>query len=428
MSRLWQYASVLDDAVETLKVPFLLRHRASQRGTEQVKEELRRATELLVSSSSSDPDAIAPKPVAMQLGFLGSLGSIHMAVNLAAPEDFASHRAFLYEGVLTSAVAAFEAHLGELASAFYRVVPEKLDSAPEKGLPFSVTELLQLGSIENCIQALADRRSDQLMRGTLEKEWTAFFEGVGVSMPTVCHEWEWVREVVKRRHALVHTRSKVNQDYRRTVNNGVLKELFGGVPEVGVDLAPDSDYMMASLSRLENAGLVLGHALWLKARPKDVHHVWTSVLNIIDGAASVGHWPAVEGLSKWAKNRTEFEAPPFDQEDRFVFRLDEWTAQQASGRLSSETLQKIRDMNTGSWTVRFRLSRLAILGEWDQFRALLEQEATILSEVSFGPVLCLAGTRSNVQSWGFVGGHYMKVHSISPGTPTRQAPDQPPVS
>jgi len=158
----------------------------------------------------------------------------------------------LRRSILPVAVASFEMLIGELFRATLWEFPGLVDDEEQR---FSLKELESFESIDDARRELVEQRVDRLLHGGVE-DWAAWLSRppLEIDLEQLATDWPGTVEVFLRRNLIIHADSRANPTYLAALHRVGAKEL----PEIGDELAADSDYCHAALDRL----LALGNLLW----------------------------------------------------------------------------------------------------------------------------------------------------------------------
>lgn len=158
----------------------------------------------------------------------------------------APRTSLLHGSLLTVAIASFEFLLAGLYGEHLIQFPKQLDDDEKE---FSLSDLAEIGSIEEAQRVLAERRVDSFMRRGVE-DWSRWAkQTLGRSFEELCLGYVRFDEVMQRRHIVVHNGGTVNRLYLERV-----KIAPADLPKLGDELNVSASYMDAALDELEALG------------------------------------------------------------------------------------------------------------------------------------------------------------------------------
>lgn len=271
-------------------------------------------------------------------------------------QGFVAPRASLLNGsLLTVAIASFEFLLAGLYAYHQLQHPKQLETDEKE---FSLAELVEIGSIQEAQQAIAERRVEAFMSKRLD-EWSTWSERLlGPSFDALSLDAAHLNEMFQRRHIIVHSGGKVDRRYLQRV------ELSDEPPDIGDELPVSDEYLYAALDELE----VLGYALFAVARSK-----WQSESAAEAAGELNGRILDLMQADRWAPARKLAEVGgTLEQVDsiRWVIQVNLW--------ISAKRLDEFEDckQDVESWDVtaladKFKLAKACLLGHRDSAFELL---------------------------------------------------------
>ena len=202
-----------------------------------------------------------------------------------APRSF-----FIYQSLLAMAVGSFEVLLGGVWSSFFRDRPSMLDDQERR---FSLSDLTQFETLDDAIELAIEKRVDSLLLSSFE-QWADWFRDHKVTeFKDSALSWLTIREIVQRRHVVVHNGGRVSRRYLEQLAD------LSDLPEVGTILWTDEKYLHSALDELTVLGVLVAGSAWSKARKDDRKAIAAFLLGQIDYPLMLaGRWGAVSHLSK----------------------------------------------------------------------------------------------------------------------------------
>jgi hypothetical protein len=259
-----------------------------------------------------------------------------------------------HSSILISVVAAFEAHLGELAKKYYHAAPAALHDVPkESAKEFSLRELQEMGSIELAVDRAIESRVAKLTFGSFA-DWRRFFDDrLKINMAELTLDWKAVTEILERRHCIVHHGSQAS---RRYVSN------FPGV-EQDDDLQVDADYVEEAIARLELLGLLVSFEMWRKFAI-DEEELITAVESIAFMALKEQRWGFSLSIYKWWQG---LSLPEYEQRQA---KVNIWVARKGLEGLDS-IANEVRAWDVSGSDEVFAFAKYCLLEDLDSSFAAL---------------------------------------------------------
>jgi hypothetical protein len=193
--------------------------------------------------------------------------------------------------LLSLVVSDFEVLVGKVALISLLEKPGLLDD----GASISLRELADLKDVSDARRLVAERRVDELLRGTLD-DWASWFNRLNVKWRDMTDNWTSFSEIFARRNVFVHADGRVTRQYTQAVD----KSYFAGeaVPALGDQLPLSDEYLKSSTERLLAFGFLLLSGTWLQLRPKatDVAQEW--IISRLEHLLDLGHFRAVRIISE----------------------------------------------------------------------------------------------------------------------------------
>jgi len=261
----------------------------------------------------------------------------------------------LQRSVLITLVSGFESLLTDLAQFAIRLNPRLVNLDEVK---ISLLDLKTLGSITEATERLISEQVDALSRGTIDDQ-IKWFDRLGIETKSIASDWLAFREPFARRNLLVHTSSKVNGTYVKSLRAAGAESKM--LPTIGEALRTDEDYLEKACNHLLAAGVCLVQRVWAKLFTQDAQGATAWTLRTIDHALEEGFDVACLLLAD-----TVFGAkkPPLALVDSLRLKISTWTARVRLG-FGAEVANE-----AGAWDVRgidrrYSHTRLLFTGQYE---------------------------------------------------------------
>jgi len=263
----------------------------------------------------------------------------------------------LLESLLVSLVGNFEMQIAMAARTLLNMFPGGLESSERV---FTWKEVAQHESLDAFREVVFDRAIDDLMRESASG-WFKWFETKHkVKIPAIASDLQF-REVLQRRHVIVHNGSNVSRLYLENLPD------LDPRPELGTHLGVDEDYLRRAADALLVAGVSLLANIGRKVLKTDQKGFQDYVCNIPYRMLQDGRYGAAHALT------CEFEGAWFDaQYSQLTTQVNQWLALKRLGRFE-ECREEVVAWDTTVLGPEFRLARLALLDDLEAGHAIVKQ-------------------------------------------------------
>jgi hypothetical protein len=280
------------------------------------------------------------------------------------------------QSTAVAAVSNFEVLFAGIATQYYWVAPQALESVPkDKEKEFSLRELKAMNSLEDAVELAIGRRVDDLMFGSFG-EWRKFFQDkMNLKFEDYAIDWEFLQEIFQRRHVIVHNGGRASRRYLRNV-----AERFTADVSLDDQLKVDREYVRRATAELLSFGYLLSIAVRLKFSKSQDHKNFTEVElhkftynNLLKGNYEVVSKCAMygEGISN-------------AMDAQILFRVNRWIARQ---RLGDESVAiEAEGWDTRPLKSKYALARHCLVGNRAEAMQLLT-ELYDAGDVSFEDVI-----------------------------------------
>ena len=339
INELLPHAEALDDPENYLQ-NFQLSRRFSARTMQQISEVLERHAE-----ADSHPNTLFQELLTQ----FSEVDGIHeLVMTLHRIMSRPPRTPILLNGLLTSAVGAFESHLATVTAAFFRASPQALEAVPrEREKEFSLADLKSLDSVNDAIDLAISRRVDDLLFGGLG-DWAKFYrDRLNIDFPELALDWTRLQEALERRHVFVHNAGMATRRYVDRIDSNV---------NVGDSLSFDADYLRHALDELFVLGYLLSIATWSKFCKSPM--------------AKRGPSNAVQTLGYAMLQRRSYGVAsaicayglkyPIEDSDRWLHQVNFWIAKKAESGLDCVRAD-IEAWDASALEKKFRLAKLCLL-------------------------------------------------------------------
>ena len=252
----------------------------------------------------------------------------------------------LFQALLTSVVTSFEVVFASLAAQYFeRGSTGELDDSE-----FTLADLKALGSIEAARQLAIDRRVDRLMYGSFDS-WCAWYKrSLGFDPEKHAMDWTRLREIMQRRHVIVHNDGLVSARYLE--DQPALKQSL----KVGQSLPVDEEYVRIAIDEFLVFGTRLMTLAWGKFEPQRSGEIFDALHGVIYQLVLSGRWTAVQELAKSASDWDSSES------GTHLGRCNYWLARKRLSGCGS-IRDEVEAWDTSALSLKYVLAQHALLDE-----------------------------------------------------------------
>ncbi|WP_420634324.1 hypothetical protein [Candidatus Palauibacter sp.] len=269
----------------------------------------------------------------------------------------------LYRSVIIGLVGQFEVLIADIAHQFFKCAPQALD-ADEKVL--SLSDLQDFGSVEAALDYLVEREIDKLLAQPVQG-WAKFFDSrMDIQLRRMAWDWGIFKEIIQRRHIIVHTDGRISRRYLQYVSPELVKEYFGEEAKIGQTTRLDRDYVETALDHLESLGTLLCCTAWVKLDKQSLDQFEDTLSAWIYDQLLEGRWTMALTMAQEGENSKKLS-----HSTQLVCRANAWLCLKRIGRFD-EVKEEVEEFDDSALENRFRFARLAILDREEELCDLLE--------------------------------------------------------
>jgi hypothetical protein len=173
-------------------------------------------------------------------------------------------RSLVPRSVFVSLVSQYDAFLGRLIKACFRLRPELLNVS-ERSISFS--QLSEFRDIQDAREYVIDKEVETVLRSSHADHFKWMETRFALSLRSGLEIWPQFVEITERRNLFVHADGIVSRQYLSVCREH--KYNFGKVVVEGNRLDVTQEYFDASAKCLLELGIKLAHVLWRKILPDD---------------------------------------------------------------------------------------------------------------------------------------------------------------
>ncbi|MFA5316120.1 MAG: hypothetical protein WC369_01695 [Dehalococcoidales bacterium] len=268
----------------------------------------------------------------------------------------------LYRSSFVMLLSYFDFLISDLIRYYYRKYPEFLSS---KALPFTLKELIDLGSVNDAKEYIINREADSLLYESLDRQKNFFKDILKVDLKHQIVNWGRLNEAVERRNIIVHNNCKIN---RRYLVNADLSLILGTTKELkeGSEINITEPYFKSVFEEICVAGVVLIQVCWRKWEKDDLSGSDGNLILDIYNELLKENWTCAERLGKFSK-----ECEVKEQASRLI--LDVNYCQSLKWQDKNEELaEQLNNFDVSALSPQFVLAFYALKSDRDGFYKNIE--------------------------------------------------------
>jgi hypothetical protein len=260
--------------------------------------------------------------------------------------------------VIVSAASAIEVLFGSLVHELLLKAPGKASGEKE----FTLADLLAYSNLDEVIETAIKRKVASLVGGGGLEDWSKWFakkSPKAIDFASVSLDWSATQELFKRRNAIVHTNSRVNLDYHRSISYS---------PAEGTELSTSEEYVDEALGNLLLLGILVGLQTWLWSEQPNGDLWWALAETLADDLWEHQNYGAAGRLYKFLRNHGD------DLDLRLEAKVREWSIAlwlQGTSDESSSLIEQISNWNAGELGDKWAFRKAVLLRDFDSAFLLL---------------------------------------------------------
>src|SRR5690606_29833033 len=169
-----------------------------------------------------------------------------------------------------------EGLIADLVHAYYTKYPGAL---PADDRSLSLTDLRELGSIEEAERFLVSKEVDSTLRESLETQLDYLSKKFKLDLAALGAYRDRISEISQRRNLYVHNRGVVNRTYLKRVTESLINEFSA---EIDTPLQITAEYVDKSLDVVELVGTILAQQTRLKWDRDKVEKADSALVQVLD--------------------------------------------------------------------------------------------------------------------------------------------------
>jgi hypothetical protein len=275
---------------------------------------------------------------------------------MTALYNASAHHSLLYRSALISLVSAAEWLVAQLIRAYIVKHP---NSAGIKDKTMTLSDLQELGSIEDAQNMLIQARIDELMFGSLD-DWLKFLHStMRLSMGYWDKRMDALVEIFQRRNVMVHNNGIVGSSYVKKV----APELREGL-DVNASLLIKPEYLEGAIDLVEYSFLLISAELWQDLDFADEMRAALLSTIVIERINSE-RWLVAEGASEFVMRDKKLS-----ERSQLIGKINYWQVLKWQKRFD-EVRKNVEETDFSAKGAIYQLARLVLLDRTDEAFTLL---------------------------------------------------------
>jgi len=262
-----------------------------------------------------------------------------------------------------SLVSSYDAFLGKLVGALFRIKPELLKSS-DRTLTYS--QLSEFDSISEAREYLLEKEIETLLRKSHSEQFEWLENRFAVKLRVDLSIWPTFIEVTERRNLFVHADGAVSDQYLKVcrehevVLDGETKQ--GSQPEVS------QAYFKSAYEAIFEIGVKLGQVLWRKLRPSDVEMADSNLSSLCYERLKEKKYRLAQKLLDFACSTAMKHS---DDKSRLIFLVNRAQAYKWDGK-PERALEIIASQDWTATGAMFQLAEAVLREKYDEAVRLME--------------------------------------------------------
>ncbi len=258
---------------------------------------------------------------------------------------------------LVSLVSQFDAFVGSLVGALFRLKPELLKSF-ERTL--SLSQLSDFGSMEAAKDYVIEKEIETLLRKSHSEQFDWLEKKFDVKLHVELPIWPSFIEVTERRNLFVHSDGIVSSQYLKVCRENSVT-LEAGV-EVGKELEVSHTYFTLAHAAIYEIGVKLAQVLWRKVLPSQLKEPDDSLSNMCFELIQEENYELAKTLLNFACSTPMKHA---DERSRLVFLVNKAQAYKWSGD-SKAALEIVKKQDWSATGDAFQLAEAVLTDNFQE--------------------------------------------------------------
>lgn len=196
---------------------------------------------------------------------------------------------------LVSLVSQFDSLVGNVLRVVYLKRPEMLAASDRQ---LSLSQLLDLGSVEKASEYLVEKEIEQLLRSSHAEQFNWMENQFSVELRKDLPSWPVFVELTERRNLFVHTDGIVSEQYLGVCSKHGVSDL--DALERGMELEVEPEYFSSVCDCVFELGVKLAHVLWRKLIPDELGESDSSLIEIGLELLKRKRWALAQNLLSFA--------------------------------------------------------------------------------------------------------------------------------
>jgi hypothetical protein len=273
----------------------------------------------------------------------------------------------LGSALLPLVVSKMEEFLGALVRTGLSLYPDALGELPS--VPNTIIKRYQANISSSDIQRWQiDQKVATLIKGSPDDWSKTLRQWTKIDITSVGTDWEMVSEMIQRRHAIIHTGGRVDDEYITRVSERLR---VGLIPGSILECSPA--YMTPVLVELETWAMCLA-LRWAKHFFKRNAYYYPLLIGRVVELERSGRWSQALAVL----NAFLLEPLPTDAERVSLARINRWFCLQQIGRDSESLQREVREwtpegLEDANDIFRIALGRTAVLRDYSSLIQILRR-------------------------------------------------------
>jgi hypothetical protein len=262
-----------------------------------------------------------------------------------------------------SLVSSYDAFLGKLVGALFRIKPELLKSS-DRTLTYS--QLSEFGSISEAREHLLEKEIETLLRKSHSDQFEWLENRFSVKLRVDLPVWPTFIEVTERRNLFVHSDGIVSSQYLKVCREHEVA--LDGETKQGSQLEVPHPYFKTAYEAIFEIGVKLGQVLWRKLKPSEIDAADANLTSLCYELLKEKRYRLAQKLLDFACSPAMKHA---DDKSRLIFLVNRAQAYKWDGE-SEKALSIVASQDWTATGAMFQLAEAVLRDNYTEAVRLME--------------------------------------------------------
>jgi hypothetical protein len=262
-----------------------------------------------------------------------------------------------------SLVSSYDAFLGKLVGALFRIKPELLKSSDRT---LTYLQLSEFDSISEAREHLLEKEIETLLRRSHSEQFEWLESRFAVKLRVDLPVWPTFIEVTERRNLFVHADGIVSSQYLKMCREHEV--ILDGETKQGSQLEVTHVYFKSAYEAIFEIGVKLGQVLWRKLKPSDIELADSNLTSLCYELLKERKYRLAQKLLDFACSTAMRHA---DDKSRLIFLVNRAQAYKWDGK-PERALEIVASQDWTAMGAMFQLAEAVLRDKYDDAIELMK--------------------------------------------------------